>query len=162
MPDLLDNCPTLPSGPAQTGIPGVGNQTDTDVDGLGDGCDPCPANPDCDGDSQGLGDPFGLFLRDGVEVFMGTLVTVACSATSAINDEYPDALGPDWDDSQDMDGSDLFLFAERFGTELGVPPPIGKKPYIVRFDIYPAAASLNKIDASDLFVLATYFGDSCP
>ncbi len=117
---------------------------------------------DSDGDSLGLGDPFGLFLRDCVEGFIGTLPTVACAATSTIDDEDPDALGPDWDDDQDVDGSDLFLFAERFGSEMGLPPPIGKKAYLQRFDIYPTQASLNKIDGSDLFVLASYFGDSCP
>jgi hypothetical protein len=132
-------------------------QNDTDGDGLGNACD-----PDDDNDSQGLGDPFGLFLRDGVELFMGTLPLVACAATSDTDDEDPDALGPDWDDSQDVDGSDLFLFAERFGTEQGVPAPIGKQPYIQRFDIYPTDTSLHKIDGSDLFVLASYFGESCP
>ncbi len=95
-------------------------------------------------------------------MLIGTLVTVACAATSTIDDEDPDALGADWDDSQDVDGSDLFLFAERFGTELGVLPPIGKKPFLQRFDIYPTDTSRNKIDGSDLFVLASYFGDSCP
>ncbi len=35
-----DNCISVPNGPAQAGIPGVGNQTDTDGDGLGDACDP--------------------------------------------------------------------------------------------------------------------------
>ena len=135
---------------------------DTDGDGLGDACDPCPDNPDCDGDSLGLGDSFGLFFRDGVEVFLGTLPTVACAATPATDDEDPDAAGPDWDDSQDVDGSDVSLFAERFGTELGVPPPVGKQPYIERFDIYPTDASLHKIDGSDVSVLAEYFGNSCP
>ncbi len=136
--------------------------TDTDSDGLGDACDPCPANPDCDGDSLGLGDPFGLFFRDSVEVFMGTLPLVACPATPATDDEDPDATGADFDDSQDVDGSDVFLFAQRFGAELGVPPSIGKLPYIQRFDIYPTSASLNKIDGSDVFVLASYFRTSCP
>ncbi len=124
------------------------------------GCSPTPT--DSDGDSLGMGDPFGLFLRDEVELFLGTLPLVACAATPATDDEDPDALGPDWDDDQDVDGSDLFLFVERYPTEFGVPPPIGKKPYIQRFVIYPTDASLNKIDSSDLFVLATYFGDSCP
>jgi len=41
----VDNCPTVPNGPNEEGIPGVGNQTDTDGDGLGDACD-----PDDDGD----------------------------------------------------------------------------------------------------------------
>ena len=35
----LDNCPNVANGPAQAGIPGVGNQTDTDNDGAGDACD---------------------------------------------------------------------------------------------------------------------------
>jgi len=124
------------------------------------GCSPTPT--DSDGDSLGLGDPFGLFFRDEVELFLGTLPLVACAATPATDDENPDALGPDWDDSQGVDGSDLYLFAERFDTELGVPPPVGKKPYLQRIDIYPTDASLHKIDGSDLFVLASYFGNSCP
>ena len=166
VPDVSDNCPAT-ANPNQEnnvhpGTPEGDHCEDPDADGLFDIDDPCPDNPDCDGDSLGLGDPFGLFLRDGVEDFIGTLVTVACAATPAVNDEDPDALGPDWDDSQGVDGSDLFLFAERFGTELGVPPPIGKQPYWTRFDIYPTDASLHKIDGSDLFVLASYFGNSCP
>ena len=54
-PDSTDNCATVPNGPAQAGIPGVGNQTNTDggnaaqnrggQDTLGDACD-----PDKDGD----------------------------------------------------------------------------------------------------------------
>ena len=65
---------------------------DSDDDGIGNAADPCPAIADCDGDSLGLGDPFGLFFRDGVEVFIGTLPLVACAATPAINDEDPDAF----------------------------------------------------------------------
>ena len=135
-----------------------------DYDGIldTDGCHDSPGD-DFDGDSLGLGDPFGLFFRDEVEVFMGTLPGFACAATPDIDDEDPDATGTDWDDSQDVDGSDVFLFAQRFGTEPGEPPPLPPKlPYSQRFDIYPTAASLNKIDGSDVFVLATYFGTSCP
>ncbi len=164
--NVCDNCPNTANAGQENAVhPGTfagDHCEDPDADGLFDIDDPCPDNPDCDGDSLGLGDAFGLFLRDGVEVFMGTLPLVACSATAAINDEDPDALGPDWEDDQDVDGSDLFLFAERFGAEFGVSPPVGKKVYLQRFDIYPTAASFHKIDGSDLFVLASYFGDSCP
>ena len=34
-----DNCPSIANGAAEALIPGVGNQTDTDNDGLGDACD---------------------------------------------------------------------------------------------------------------------------
>ena len=70
-------------------------------------------------------------------------------------------MGADFDDSQSVDGSDLFLFALRFDTVKDMPPPIGMQPYIERFDIYPTGTSLHKVDGSDLFVLASYFGMSC-
>jgi hypothetical protein len=41
-----DNCILVKNGPNEAGIAGVGNQTDTDGDGLGDACD-----PDIDGDT---------------------------------------------------------------------------------------------------------------
>ncbi len=192
VPNGSDNCPLFPNtDQLDTDGDGLGNlcDNDDDNDGLSDlseflaGTDPLnpdtdgdglldgeevvtyftnPLVADTDGDSLGLGDPFGLFFSDGVEVFTGTNPLAACSTTSAENDEAFDAVVTDFDDSQDVDGSDLFLFAERFGTESGIPPPIGKQPFIVRFDIYPTDVSLNKIDGSDLFVLASYFGDSCP
>ncbi len=43
-----DNCPTVANGPAQASNPLVGNQTDTDSDGLGNPCD-----SDMDGDGLG-------------------------------------------------------------------------------------------------------------
>ncbi len=42
------------------------------------------------------------------------------------------------------------------------PCPKGRLSYSGRFDIYPTDVSSHKIDGSDLFVLASYFGDSCP
>lgn len=54
---------------------------------------------------------------------------------------------------------------KEFGTVLGkmrCPCLWAGCPMYGRRDIYPTDVSLQKIDGSDLFVLASYFGDSCP
>jgi arylsulfatase A-like enzyme len=38
VPDAVDNCRKVPNGPAETSVPGVGNQLDSNEDGLGDAC----------------------------------------------------------------------------------------------------------------------------
>lgn len=55
--DSSDNCPTVPNGPAETSVPGVGNQLDTDGDGLGDACDSWPGDPNNDRDGDGVPEP---------------------------------------------------------------------------------------------------------
>ncbi len=42
----FDNCPLVKNGPAEEDIPGVGNNTDSDGDGIGDACDPNPKSVD--------------------------------------------------------------------------------------------------------------------
>jgi hypothetical protein len=44
-----DNCPLVANGQDQATVPGVGNQTDTDLDGIGDACDPHPTTADTEG-----------------------------------------------------------------------------------------------------------------
>jgi len=41
-----DNCPTIPNGPDQQNVPGVGNQIDIDGDGIGDACECGDVNDD--------------------------------------------------------------------------------------------------------------------
>jgi hypothetical protein len=43
--DDADNCPTVKNGPAEALVPGVGNQTNFDVDPQGDACDNCVTIP---------------------------------------------------------------------------------------------------------------------
>ena len=152
---------------------GVDNDGDTDVDDADGNC-----SEDTDGDSAGCKAPSGTFgcgtsegpfLGDLVEWFLGTDHNQACPANAVVDDENTDAHGLDFDDDGDSDGSDVSLFADRFGQELGQPPDIGRTEYSVRFDIFPdfaspmGSGSRGKIDGSDVSILAQYFGVvSCP
>lgn len=56
-PDVGDNCPDVANGPSEAGIPDVGNQTDSDGDGMGNTCDICPGFDDTlDCDANGVPD----------------------------------------------------------------------------------------------------------
>lgn len=41
-----DNCPLIPNGEEEAKVPNVGNQKDSDLDQIGDACDPHPNTPD--------------------------------------------------------------------------------------------------------------------
>jgi hypothetical protein len=44
-----DNCPLIANGQDQANVPGVGNQLDTDLDSIGDACDPHPTTANTEG-----------------------------------------------------------------------------------------------------------------
>ena len=92
VPNTLDNCPAVPNGPGEAGIPGVGNQDDIDGDGLGDACDP-------DSDNDGW--------TDVQETFIGTDPFVPC-----LFDGWP----PDIDSDGRVFGADVFFASSRLGT----------------------------------------------
>ncbi len=153
---------------------GIDNDGDTNVDdadsaGCPEDTDSSSAGCKAPSGTFGCGDPQGLFLRDEVEWFLGTSHVDRCPADATVDNEITDSHAIDFDDDGDTDGSDVSLFADRFGQELGKPADIGKKVYTVRFDIFPdflspvGSGSHGKIDGSDVSILAQYFGVvSCP
>ncbi len=68
-------------------------QSDTDGDGVINACD-----PDDDDDSLGLGNP--LWLRDEIELFVGTDPLNPCADTATPDDEADDKLAVDLNDDQ--------------------------------------------------------------
>ena len=145
-----DNCPTVPNP----------SQADWNGNGLGDACE------DSDLDSLGFTgtqsggacpSPVAMpWLRDCIELRLGTTPGLACPATATANDEPVDAWGPDFNDSQTVNGFDVYLLAQRFGSTTS-STPAGKLPYAARYDLNADEA----IDGLDVFVLDLYYGRTC-
>ena len=62
----------------------------------------------------------------------------------------------DFNDDQKVDGRDVFLWAQRFGSTTTFAPD-GKLPFSARYDLNVDGA----IDGSDIFILAQYFNQTC-
>lgn len=92
VPEPPDNCPTVPNGAAQAGVPGVGNQTNTDGDALGDACDP-------DDDNDGVLEP-----ADNCQVTANPSQLNTDGGNAGLNRPGTDALGDACDDDDDGDG----------------------------------------------------------
>lgn len=130
-----DNCPTVANGPAQAGIPGVGNQTNTDggnsvlglagQDTLGDACD-----TDKDGDG-----------------YTGAQEAVVVPAKSDTN--YCGSMRADVNTDHTVTIGDLGKVAQYFGQSI---PPAGAAP-----ERYNQNGD-NKITIGDLGKMAAVFG----
>jgi hypothetical protein len=137
-----DNCPTTRNGPAQASVPGTGNQTDSNGNGIGNACE------DRDRDSetptshvcQGL--CAGGFFRDSIESILGTNPALRCAATAGANNEAgADAWPLDFNDDQRANTIDIGQFV----PNLNDPGP-------ARFDLN-ASGVVNTVDVG-IFVPA--------
>ncbi len=105
---------------------------------MGDACDPCPANADCDSDTW----------SDWVEtIFIGTDPLDDCA-----DDAGDDANPADINNDTFTDIGDIVALAGFFGQS--VPPALA------RLDVAPGTPD-GFVDIGDIVRLAGFFGQSC-
>jgi hypothetical protein len=110
---------------------------DTDSDGLGDACDPCPNSPDCDGDKWG----------DGIELYLGTDPLDACPDIVGSDDAWP--LDINMDTFVTM--ADVFKYSGKIGKS------VSADPLLRRLDLNMD----NFITMADIYLYAGKLGQSC-
>lgn len=114
--DFQDNCPSIPNGPNEAGIPGVGNQLDLDGDLQGDACD-----VDDDGDG----------LADVVETATGTFVSPSDTGTDPRN---ADSDGDGFSDGEEV--------ASGWNPNDPTDPPVASVPSLSLAFLVVAALAL--------------------
>ena len=103
------------------------------------------APPDSDGDGW----------NDYMESRIGTNPNAACGVDAA-DDAWPPDANRGGVSFRRVDGFDVFLWAQRFGSTTSSTPS-GKLPYNARYDLNADGA----INGLDIFILAQYFNTSC-
>jgi hypothetical protein len=133
--DSQDNCPDIYNP----------FQLDGDLDGLGNECDPCPANPDCDADnvSDGPADPDGAG-------------PIAAGPDNCLHWYNPAQNLPPWQvppNDLDCDG-----FSAAVETSVGTSPTAH-----CGLDAWPADINNDTVsDITDIITLGASFGKSVP
>ena len=126
-------------------VNGPGSPTPTPTPTPGPTPTPTPTATPNPSDSDGDGFP------DALEVYLGTNPLAACGASAWPPDASPVPVG-----NGRVDGFDVFLWAQRFGSTTSSTPS-GKLPYNARYDLNADSA----INGSDIFILAQYFNETC-
>lgn len=107
---------------------------------------------DYDLDSVGMTGTGGLpVFRDEREVFLGTDPILACAATTAADDEAPDAWPPDNNDDQQVTLTDVLRYIPVFNSF--APGPL----YNPRFDLNAD----DRVGLSDILMFIPFFGVTC-
>ena len=152
IPDSVDNCPNVPNGPAQAGIPGVGNQTNTDAAlaaagwRLGPGVPPPILTSDGLGDACDNDDDNDTFV-DANEAIFTTNPRQPCATTGS-----PNSFPPDVNNDKVVDNNDIVQVLGSTGLAIGQPG------YSPRIDLF---APGFVIDLNDTLLVLGFFGWSC-
>jgi hypothetical protein len=146
--DSSDNCKGFPN-PAQV---------NPDNDQYGTGCDNCPNNSNntqADFDSDLVGDHCDDSDLDGWwdanEIYVGSVPTAKCAATTGANNENPDPGTTDFNDDRRTDLSDVSLTGSSY-NKTGPNPPYNK-----RYDLNMT----NSVDLSDISMLSPVYNTTC-
>ena len=158
-----DNCPSVPNGPGESGVPGVGDQTNTDADNeaagfrLGSGNPPPILPGDALGDACDDDDDNDSFSDADEQVIFGVGPGSAEERTpcrtATVDDPWPpDTFGQGGLPDRLVDGQDLVAFLPALFQAFGAGG------YIARLDIFQPGVV---IDGQDLVALLPFLFQTC-
>ena len=163
VPNTSDNCPSIPNGPGEAGIAGVGNQTNTDVANEGDGFRLGAGSPppillgdvdgdacDDDDDNDGFSDADERIISAAA---VGSPQELTPCRTAILDDPWPpDVFGTGGLPDRLVDGQDMVSFLPSLFSS------VGDGAYDPRLDIFQPGAI---IDGQDMVAMLPFLFMSC-